>query len=143
LVLKQIPARVVGAFAAVGDTLELAPAITERKSVLDVHSSLRVVRQLLRRMLVAAQVGWTNAELDVPAFALGDPVVEPLFVGAWLDEVLQLHLLEFQRPEHEIPRRDLVSERLSYLCDTKWQPPTHGRRNIGKIDEDSLRGFRR
>jgi hypothetical protein len=37
-------------------------------------------------------------------------VLEPLFVGSGLDEVLDLHLLEFERAEDEVAGRDLVAK---------------------------------
>ena len=61
-------------------------------------------------MLEASQVLGANTQLDVPAFACIDPVLEPLFVSARLDEILDLHLLEFERTEDEIARRNFVAK---------------------------------
>src|SRR5947209_7277368 len=138
LMLPEIPAGVVGTFAAIGNTLELAPAFAEREAVLDVRSALGVVRQLVSRMLEATQILATNAQLDIPAFAFPDPVFERLLIRTRFDEILDFHLLEFERTKHEVAWCDLVAKRLSNLRDTKRKLASHGRGDVGEVDEDAL-----
>src|SRR6266542_2217640 len=72
---------------AVGDALQLGELrAAEAEAVLDVDRALRVVRQLLSRVLVVAQVRLGDAQPGVPVPALGQPVLVPLLVGAGLDE---------------------------------------------------------
>ncbi len=141
LVLPQVPAAAVRALAAVGDPFELAPAVAEGKAVLDVDGPLRVVRQLLGRVLVAAQVGRSETKVEVPLLAQVDPALEPFLVRARLDEVFDLHLLEFERAKDEVAGRDLVPERLAYLGDPEGQLAAHGAGNVGEVDEHALRRF--
>ena len=61
------------------------------------------------------------------------PVVEPLFVGPRLHEELELHLLELARPENEVPRRDLVPERLPDLGDSEGDLLARRRLNIQEV----------
>jgi hypothetical protein len=61
---------------AVGDALELRPA--DREQVLDVGGPGRVVAELVGVVLAQAQVVGADAELLVPAAALGLPVLVPL-----------------------------------------------------------------
>src|SRR5262249_49622465 len=58
-----------------------------------------------------------------------------------LDEVLDLHLFEFERAEDEVARRDLVPERLSNLRNTEGKLSPHRRGDIEEIDENALRRF--
>src|SRR5699024_4778082 len=72
---------------AVRDALQLTPLVArELEAVLDVDGALRVVRQLLLRVLVVTQVVRIDAELDVPIGALLDPILVPPLVLARLDE---------------------------------------------------------
>src|SRR5262249_34853331 len=104
---------------AVRDALELGPA--EREFIFDVGAALRVVRELVGRVLAKAQVLGLDAEAQVPLEALLLPVLVPLQVLAGLDEELHLHLLELARAEEEVARRDLVAERLAGLRDAEGQ----------------------
>src|SRR5207247_7010508 len=106
---------------AVRDPLQLAPlAAGEAVPVLDVHRPLRVVGELLLRVLVEAQVLLADAQIGVPPEPGGDPMLVPFLVGAWLDEELHLHLLELAGAEDEVARCDLVAERLADLPDPEW-----------------------
>src|SRR5438067_10659579 len=140
-VLQQIPTRAIGRLAAVGDTFQLTPALAERKAVLDVHGAFRVVRQLVSWVFVTPQILGLDAKLDVPAFTLVNPVVEPLFVCPWFDEVFELHLLELERPEDEVTGRNLVAKRLSDLRNAERQLSAHGIRHVDEVHKDALRGF--
>ena len=106
--------------APVVDALQFLPA--EREAVLDVDRLLRVVGQLVRRVLAQAQAGGLDAEALVP----GAPLREPLLEGGRgrglrADEVLHLHLFELAHPEDEVAGTDLVAERLSDLGDPERQ----------------------
>src|SRR6266566_4838588 len=92
-------------------------------------------------MLVAAEMFGSNAQLDIPPLTRVDPAIEPLLVGAGLDEVLDFHLFEFERPKDEVPRRNFVPERLSHLRNTEGQLSAHGCGDVEKVDEHALRGL--
>ena len=127
---------------AVGDALELAPLrALEAEAVLDVDGALRVVRQLLLRVLEEPQVVPVDAEVGVPVGALVDPVLVPFLVGAGLDEVLHLHLLELARAEDEVARGDLVAERLADLADAERRLLAGRAHDVGEVHEDALRGL--
>jgi hypothetical protein len=68
---------------------------------------------------VQAQALLAQAEAGVPGLPVGDPVLVPFLVGAGLDEELHLHLLELAGTEDEVPRGDLVAERLADLPDSE------------------------
>ena len=127
---------------AVGDPLKLAPlAALESVPVLDVDGALGVVRALVRRVLVEPQVVRIQAEIAVPGQPGLDPALVPVLVGAWLDEELHLHLLELAGAEDEVPRRDLVPERLADLADAERDLPARGLLDVLEVDEDSLGGL--
>src|SRR3712207_3456461 len=128
---------------AVRDALELTPLrALEAEAVLDVDGALRVVRQLLLRVLEVPQVVRRDPEVGVPAGALVDPVLVPLLVAARLDEELHLHLLELAGAEDEVARRDLVAEGLADLADAERRLLPRGAHDVGEVDEDALRGLR-
>ena len=77
--------------AAVGDPLELRPADGEQ--VFDVAGARGVVRELVGVGCAQAQVVGADAKFDVPALALGQPVLEPLLRIRGRHEELHLHLL--------------------------------------------------
>src|SRR5690606_21717745 len=127
----------------VGDALQLTPLLAaEAEAVLDVHRPLRVVGQLLLRVLVLPQVVGVDAQIDVPLLALIDPVLVPLLVLTRLDEELHLHLLELAGAEDEIAGRDLVAEGLPDLPDPERRFLAGGGQHVGEVDEDALRGLR-
>ena len=123
----------------VGDALKLVPA--PRIAVLQVGRASRIVRELLGRVNVAAEVGWVDTKSYVPLFAQVDPAAVPLVRLIGRDEVLHLHLLEFARAEDEVAQGDLVAERLALLSDAKGQPTTGRREHVLEVDEDALRGL--
>ena len=106
--------------APVVDALELLPA--EREAILDVDRLLRVVRQLVGRVLAQAEARGRHAVALVPGAALGQPLLERRR-GRLVrpDEVLHLHLLELAHPEDEVAGADLVAERLADLGDPERQ----------------------
>src|SRR4029450_13949838 len=70
--------------------------------------------------------------------ALLDPGVEPALVGARLDEELELHLLELAGPEDEVPRGDLVAERLADLGDPERDLLAADLLDDREVDKDPL-----
>src|SRR6202020_501051 len=83
-----------------------------------------------------------HAEAGPPGEPVVDPVLEPLLVGARLDEELHLHLLELAGAEDEVARRDLVAERLADLADAERDLLAAGRLHVLVVDEDALGGLR-
>ena len=126
--------------AAVGDALELRPA--DREEVLDVARAGGVVRELVGVVRAQAQVVGADAELDVPALALAEPVLEPLLRLGRRHEELHLHLLELARAEDEVAGRDLVAERLADLGDPERRLLARELQHVLEVDEDALRGLR-
>src|SRR5680860_416349 len=128
---------------AVRDALELAPLRTlEPEPVLDVDGPLRVVGELLLRVLEVAKVLAIDAEVDVPVGAGVDPGLVPLLVLARLDEELHLHLLELASAEDEVAGGDLVAEALADLADAERWLVTRGVHHVREVHEDALRGLR-
>ncbi len=125
--------------AAMRDPLELGPP--HREQVLEVRGGARVVRQLLRVVLAHAQVALADPVSKMPRAPLLDPEPEPLVRFGRRDEVLHLHLLELERAEDEVPRRDLVPERLPDLRDAERRLATRDLRHVLEVDEDALRGL--
>jgi hypothetical protein len=78
----------------------------------------------------------------VPLHARSLPLLEPLHVGAGLDEELHLHLLELARAEDEVAGRDLVAERLADLRDAERHLLTRALLHVQEVHEDPLRRFR-
>ena len=131
----------------VGDALQLAPA--DGEAILDVDGALRVVGELLLRVLPEPQVVGLDPVAPVPAEPLVDPVLVPVLVGrlpvhrlARVDEELQLHLLELARPEDEVPRGDLVPEAPADLRDAEGELPPHRLEDVLEVDEHPLGGLR-
>src|SRR5204863_2174772 len=120
--------------------LELLEAVRPAEVELDVERGARVVRELLVRLV--AQPFGGEAERVVPAHALRLPVLEVLLVRARLDEELHLHLLELARAEDEVPRRDLVAERLADLRDAERHFLAARLLHVEEVHEDSLRRLR-
>ena len=65
-------------------------------------------------------------------------LLEPLLVGARLDEELDLHLLELAGAEDEVSRRDLVAEGLADLADAERRLLARGLQHVGEVGEDAL-----
>ena len=127
---------------AVGDAFELAPlAALEAEAVFQVDGALGVVRELLLRVLVLAQVLRVDAQVDVPGLAVVDPVLVPFLIGAGLAEELEFHLLELAGTEDEVAGRDLVAEGLADLADAERRLLARGVHDVRVVDEDALGGF--
>ena len=127
---------------AVGDAFKLAPlAALEAEAVFQVDGALGVVRELLLRVLVLAQVLRVDAEVDVPGLAVVDPVLVPFLIGAGLAEELEFHLLELAGTEDEVAGRDLVAEGLADLADAERRLLARGVHDVRVVDEDALGGF--
>ena len=126
--------------AAVGHALELRPA--DRIQVLDVAGAGRVVRELLGVVGAQAQPLAVDAEPHVPVQPLRAPELVPLLRLVGRDEELHLHLLELERAEDEVARRDLVAERLPHLGDAERRPPARVLQRLLEVEEDALRRLR-
>ncbi len=92
-------------------------------------------------MRANAEVALPDAVPQMPCDSLLDPVGEPLLGLRRRDEVLHLHLLELERPEDEVARRDLVAERLADLRDPERRLSAGDLRDVLEVDEDPLRGL--
>ncbi len=82
-----------------------------------------------------------DAELDVPALALGEPVLEPVLGFRRGDEELHLHLLELAGPEDEVAGGDLVAEGLPDLGDPEGRFLARELQDVLEVDEDPLGGL--
>src|SRR5262249_1266054 len=111
----------------------------EREAVLDVDRLLRVVGQLVRRMLAEAEAGFRDAVTRVPAPAAREPLLEDRRGVVGLDEVLHLHLLELAHPEDEVAGADLVAEALADLSDAEGQLLAARLLNVLEVDVAALR----
>src|SRR5919108_6377892 len=78
----------------------------------------------------------------MPFHAVGAPSLEPLHVGAGLDEELHLHLLELARSEDEVSRCNLVAKRFSDLRDAERDLLTRRLLHVEKVHVRALRSFR-
>ena len=127
--------------AAVVDALELLPP--EREAVFDVDRLLRVVRELVGRVLAEPQARRIDPEPLVPCASRGQPGLEcGSGFGLGPDEVLHLHLLELAHPEDEVARADLVAERLADLGDAERQLLARRLQDVLEVDVRALRGLR-
>src|ERR1700674_5402350 len=97
--------------------LDLLEAESSAEVELNVERSARVMCKLLLGVLVELEPVFVEAQAAVPVHALLLPVLEPLHVGARLDEELHLHLLELPCAKNEVAGRDLIPKRFSYLGD--------------------------
>src|SRR6266513_2322823 len=121
---------------AIVNALELLPA--ERELVLDVVRVLGVMGELFLGMLVKAQLLGPDAQAPQPLHALRPPEPEPLEVRAGLHEEWHLRLLELARAEDEVPRRDLIAERLPDLRDTERHLLSRRLQHVQVVDVDAL-----
>jgi hypothetical protein len=123
--------------APVVDALDLLPA--EGKLVLDVEGRAGVVGELVGTVLVPLQPRRVEAEGAVPIHPPLPPALEPFRVGTRLHEELHLHLLELARPEDEVARRNLVTERLADLCDAERNLLAAALQHVQVVDVNALR----
>ena len=126
--------------AAVGDALELRPAVGEE--VLHVAGLARVVRELVRVVRAQAQALRVDPQPHVPVEALLHPVLVPVLGLVGRNEELHLHLLELERAEDEVPRGDLVAERLADLGDAERRLAAGVAERRLEVEEDALRRLR-
>src|SRR4051812_16243446 len=125
--------------AAVRDPLELRPA--HRKVVFHVGGGARIVRELVLAVRAQTELLRPDPEIGVPAQPLAHPVLMPVGGLGRRDEELHLHLLELERPEDEIARRDLVAEGLADLRDSERRLLAAEAEDVLEVDEDALRGL--
>ena len=124
----------------VGDALELSPAPGEGK--LDVGRPGRIMRQFFFAVMAKPQHVTGYPKAHVPLEALIAPILEPPLGIVGRDVVLELHLLELPRAENKVAGSDLVAERLADLSGAKRRLQVLGLKDVGKIDEMTLRSFR-
>ena len=125
---------------SVGDALELVPS--PREEELHVRGTRRVVGQLVGVVVAQPELRLGDAQPEIPAVPLVQPVLEPVLGLGGRDEVLHLHLLELTGPEDEVLRGDLVAERLAHLGDPEGWPLARGLEHVGEVDEHPLGGLR-
>ena len=126
--------------AAVCDTFELVP--TPGEEIFDIGGTRAVVAQFVRVVFTHANDVFGHAEVEIPGHALGLPVVVPLLTFVWRNEVLHLHLFELTGSEDKVARRDLVTEALADLGDTKRGLLAAGVEHVHEVDEHALSGLR-
>ena len=100
-----------------GDAPQLTPSEGEQK--FNVCGSIAVVRKLFRIMITQFDVIFLQSQSCQELGAEVLPICEPLQFCARLAEEFQFHLFEFSGPEDKVARCDLISERLTYLCDSE------------------------
>src|SRR3954454_767770 len=125
--------------AAVRDPLQLRPA--HRKVVFHVGGRARIVRELVFAVRAQTELLRPDSEIGVPAQPLAHPVLMPVGGLGRRDEELHLHLLELERPEDEIARRDLVAKGLADLRDSEGRLLAGEAEDVLEVDEDALRGL--
>src|SRR5204862_7333564 len=91
----------------------------DREEVLDVRGRGGIVGELLGSVVAQAQEARADTGRRVPALALAEPVLVPIRRLVRRDEGLHLHLLELAGAKDEVPRGDLVAERLADLGDSE------------------------
>src|SRR4029450_4377485 len=79
-----------------------------------------------------------DAEGGVPPLAEVAPVLVPLHRLGRVAEELDLHLLELAASESEVPRVDLVAERLPDLSDAERQLQPRRVEDVLEVGEDAL-----
>ena len=89
-------------------------------------------------MIAQTHLVFLNAERDQPVTAEASPILEPLQIGSRLAEELQLHLLKLTGTECKVTRRNLVTERLSNLADSKRDLLAGSSLNILEVYKNAL-----
>src|SRR5689334_10804600 len=123
------------------DSFDFLKAERTTEIELHVERCARVMCELVLFVLVELQPAFSETEAAMPPHPLALPVLEPLHVGAGLDEELHLHLLELARAENEIARGDFIAERFSDLRDPEWDLLAGCLLDIEEIDVRTLRRF--
>ncbi len=122
---------------AIVDPLDLLPAKGEL--VLNIEGVLGVMGQLVGAVPMEAELRGREAEPLAPFHAPAAPALEPFFVGSRLDEELHFHLLELASAKDEVPRGDLVPERLADLGDPEGNFLARRIEHVEVVDVDALR----
>ena len=92
-------------------------------------------------VVVEAVVLVAESERAMPLHAGLAPMVEPAQLVARTDEELHLHLLELAHAEDELPRDDLIAERLADLRDAERNLHPAGLLYVQEVDENALSRF--
>src|SRR5437870_3725228 len=112
------------------------------ETILNVYSAFGVMRQLFPWLLVKAQVFPREADVQEPLQTRINPFLMGLLVLSRAHKVLHLHLLELARAKDEVTGRDFVTKRFPDLGDTEGKFAPAGVKQVEKVYEDALRGFR-
>jgi hypothetical protein len=109
----------------------------------DVRAGLGVVGELVTLVDIPTEQFLPNSNIQQELVALVHPllVVRGPHIGPRWDKVLDLHLLELPGAEDEVPRRDLVPERLADLGDPERDLLPRRCQDVFEIEEDPLRRF--
>src|SRR5262249_39785855 len=97
-----------------------------------------IERKLLAVMIPQPEPVRLQSQIDVPLEPRPAPVRVPVGGLARPAEVLDLHLLEFPRPQGEVARVDLVAKTLPNLCDSKRKLHPACIDDILEIGKDAL-----
>ena len=129
--------------STVGHTFEFTPiGSLEAELVFNVDGTLRIVGQLLLRMLIVAQVLRFHAKIDVPLGACVEPVLVPFLIGTRSHEEFHFHLFELAGTEDEVARGDFITEGLAHVGDAERRLGTRRGHHVLEVHENALRGFR-
>mmetsp|Transcript_38005 Transcript_38005/g.85482 ORF Transcript_38005/g.85482 Transcript_38005/m.85482 type:complete len:320 (+) Transcript_38005:3-962(+) len=96
---------------------------TERKPERNIRARPCVMRQPVALVDIVPHQLVLQSDLEQKLARVRDPLLVvrlPNVIARW-DEILDLHLLELPAPENEVPRRDLVPERLADLRDAEGE----------------------
>ena len=92
-------------------------------------------------MIVIAILFIAQANRLVPLHPQVLPILKPFKLLSRCYEELHLHLLELTHTEHKLSRYDLITESLSYLCNTEGKLHTTALLHIQEVYKDPLSCF--
>ena len=96
------------------------------------------MRKFLFRVLEETKTIRINSKAGVPGKAGINPILMPLFISSWNNEELHLHLFKFTGTEDEVSWCNFITERFTYLTDTKWRLLPRSLSDVIEVDKDSL-----
>ena len=112
---------------------------TDREFIFNITSFLRIMRQL-HVIMITILIG-RHTQTEMPLQTRFFPILIPLTFCARAYEELHFHLLKLTHTENELTGNNLVTESLTYLCNTKWHFHTRRFLHIQKIHENTLSCF--
>ena len=89
-------------------------------------------------MVTESEIFLFKTDSKQEVLAVSSPIVKPFKVCAGLAEELKLHLLELSYTEYEVTGSDLVTEALTYLCNTERYLFTSSSLYISEVYENTL-----